>query len=386
MPVSIYFDNAATSSPKPPSVVKAVTDALTRCNANPGRSGHRAAIEAGRIVLDARQRLQSILGAEDATGVIFTLNCTDALNLAIKGSLNYGDHVIATMLEHNSVLRPLNELSRRGRITLTLLSPRDDGFIAPEDVRSAIRAETRLIVVTHASNVTGAIQPVAAIGQIAREHGVRYLIDGAQALGAMPVNVQALNCDLYAFPGHKSLLGPQGTGGLYIRPGVGLYTLREGGTGSSSDSMLQPEELPERYESGTVNLPGIAGLGAGCAYVAGQLSQILSHERELTAALYEGLSAMDGVTLYSPAGEAARTGIVSFNLGDLSSSQTADALARADIAVRGGLHCAPGAHRFLGTLRRGAVRASVGHANTFEEVDRFLRTLREVSVDSHASG
>ena len=386
MPVSIYFDNAATSNPKPPSVVKAVTDALTRCNANPGRSGHRAAIEAGRIVLDARQRLQSILGAEDATGVIFTLNCTDALNLAIKGSLNYGDHVITTLLEHNSVLRPLNELSRRGRITLTLLSPRDDGFIAPEDVRSAIRAETRLIVVTHASNVTGAIQPVAAIGQIAREHGVRYLIDGAQALGAMPVSVQSLNCDLYAFPGHKSLLGPQGTGGLYIRPGVGLYTLREGGTGSSSDSMLQPEELPERYESGTVNLPGIAGLGAGCALVSGQLSQILSHERELTAALYEGLSGMDGVTLYSPAEEAARAGIVSFNLGDLSSSQTADALARADVAVRGGLHCAPGAHRFLGTLRRGAVRASVGHANTFEEVDQFLRTLREVSVDSHASG
>ena len=386
MPVSIYFDNAATSDPKPPSVVKAVTDALTRCNANPGRSGHRVAIEAGRIVLDARQQLQSILGAEDATGVIFTLNCTDALNLAIKGSLNYGDHVITTLLEHNSVLRPLNELARRGRIGLTMLSPRDDGFIAPEDVRRAIRADTRLIAVTHASNVTGAIQPVAAIGQIAHEHGVRYLIDGAQALGAMPVNVRALSCDLYAFPGHKSLLGPQGTGGLYIRPGIELYTLREGGTGSSSDSMFQPEELPERYESGTVNLPGVAGLGAGCAYVAGRLAQILSHERELASALYEGLSKMDGVTLYSPAEEAARAGIVSFNVGDLSSSQTADALARADIAVRGGLHCAPGAHRFLGTLRRGAVRASVGHANTFEEVDQFLRTLREVSVDSHAAG
>ena len=384
--MSIYFDNAATSDPKPPSVVKAVTDALTRCNANPGRSGHRAAIEAGRIVLDARQRLQSILGAEDATGVIFTLNCTDALNLAIKGSLNYGDHVITTLLEHNSVLRPLNELARRGRISLTMLPPRDDGFIAPEDVRRAIRADTRLIAVTHASNVTGAIQPVAAIGQIAWEHGVRYLIDGAQALGAMPVNVQALSCDLYAFPGHKSLLGPQGTGGLYIRPGIELYTLREGGTGSSSDSMFQPEELPERYESGTVNLPGVAGLGAGCAFVASRLAQILSHERELTAALYEGLSKMDGVTLYSPAEEAARAGIVSFNLGDLSSSQTADALARADVAVRGGLHCAPGAHRFLGTLRRGAVRASVGHANTFEEVDQFLRTLREVFVDSHAAG
>ena len=376
--MSIYFDNAATSNPKPPSVVKAVTDALTRCNANPGRSGHRVAIEAGRIVLDARQQLQSILGAEDATGVIFTLNCTDALNLAIKGSLNYGDHVITTLLEHNSVLRPLNELARRGRISLTMLPPRDDGFISPEDVLRAIRADTRLIVVTHASNVTGAIQPVAAIGQIARQHGVRYLIDGAQALGAMPVNVQALNCDLYAFPGHKSLLGPQGTGGLYIRPGIELYTLREGGTGSSSDSMFQPEELPERYESGTVNLPGIAGLGAGCAHVAGRLAQILSHERELTAALYEGLSKMDGVTLYSPAEEAARAGIVSFNLGDLGSSEVADAYNRRGIAVRGGMHCAPGTHRFLGTLRRGAVRASIGYDNSFDEVEAFLRATRDI--------
>ena len=384
--MSIYFDNAATSSPKPKCVVDAVNRALTQFNANPGRSGHRAALEAGRTVQQTRERLQQLIGAEESSSVIFTFNCTDALNLAIKGSLCYGDHVISTMLEHNSVLRPLNELASRGRISLTLLPPREDGFIDPGDVESAIRVNTRMIAVTHASNVTGAIQPVAAIGQIARQHGVRYLIDGAQALGAMPVNVQALNCDLYAFPGHKSLLGPQGTGGLYIRPGIELYTLREGGTGSSSDSMFQPEELPERYESGTVNLPGIAGLGAGCALVSGQLSQILSHERELTAALYEGLSGMDGVTLYSPAEEAARAGIVSFNLGDLSSSQTADALARADVAVRGGLHCAPGAHRFLGTLRRGAVRASVGHANTFEEVDQFLRTLREVSVDSHASG
>lgn len=384
--MSIYFDNAATSDPKPPCVVDAVVKALTRFNANPGRSGHRSAIEAGRVVLDARQKLKELLGAEDATGVVFAFNCTDALNLAIKGSLRYGDHVISTLLEHNSVLRPLSELAQRGRITLTLVPPRDDGFIDPADVEDAIRAETRLIVMTHASNVTGAIQPVAAVGQIAREHGVRYLIDGAQALGGMPVNVRALHCDLYAFPGHKSLLGPQGTGGLYIRPGVQLFPLREGGTGTGSDSMLQPSELPERYESGTVNLPGIAGLGAGCKYVSGRLSSIMSHERELASALYEGLKQLDGVELYSPAEEAARAGIVSFNLGDYTSSQVADALAREEIAVRGGLHCAPGAHRFLGTMRRGAVRVSVGHANTFEEVEQFLRTLREVSVDSQRMG
>jgi len=248
--------------------------------------------------------------------------------------------------------------------------------VDPEDVRGALTPATALIVCTHASNVTGAIQAVAAIGQVAKAAGVRYLIDGAQALGGMPVDVKALGCDLYAFPGHKSLLGPQGTGGLYIAGGIRLNPLREGGTGTDSHSLLQPETLPERYESGTVNLPGIAGLAAGCAYVTPRLSQIMMQERELTQALYDGLAAMDGITLYSPAQEAGRAGIVCFNVGDLPSAQVADALARRDIAVRGGLHCAPEAHRFLGTLLRGAVRASIGHANTFEEVERFLQAVR----------
>lgn len=378
--MSIYFDNAATSSPKPKCVLDAVHRAMTKFNANPGRSGHRAALEAGRCVLGAREKLSGLLGAEDASCIVFTLNCTDSINLAVKGVLRYGDHVITTLLEHNSVLRPLNELAAKGRISLTMVPPREDGFVDPADIAASLRPETALIAVTHASNVTGAIQPVAAIGQLAKEKGIRYLIDGAQALGGMPVNVKALGCDLYAFPGHKSLLGPQGTGGLYICPGLELHTLREGGTGSSSDSMLQPKEQPERYEAGTVNLPGIAGLGAGCEYVSGRLSQIMSHERELTCALYEGLSEIPGIEIYSPREESARAGIVSFNAGDLSSSQTADALAREEIAVRGGLHCAPGAHRFLGTLRRGVVRASVGHANTFEEVECFLHVVR--SLDS----
>ena len=374
--MQIYFDNAATSHPKPYCVVQAVKRALTEANANPGRSGHRAAIEAGRIVLDCRERLATLLGAGDAMRVVHCFNCTDALNLAIKGSLHVGDHVVATCLEHNSVLRVLYALAQRGRITLTLVSPGPDGFVDPEDVRGALTPATALIVCTHASNVTGAIQPVAAIGQVAKAAGVRYLIDGAQALGGMPVDVKALGCDLYAFPGHKSLLGPQGTGGLYIDPSIRLNPLREGGTGTDSHSLLQPETLPERYESGTVNLPGIAGLAAGCEYVASRLSQIMMQERELTQALYEGLNAMEGVTLYSPAQEAGRAGIVCFNVGDLPSAQAADALARRDIAVRGGLHCAPEAHRFLGTLRRGAVRASIGHANTFEEVERFLQAVR----------
>ena len=375
----IYFDNAATSHPKPECVVRAVTRAMTQINANPGRSGHRAALDAARAVLDARERLARLLGAEDAMRVVHCFNCTDALNLAIKGSLCLGDHVVATQLEHNSVLRVLGTLAASGRIALTLVPPRPDGFVDPRDIRAAVNRRTSLIVCTHASNVTGAIQPVAAVGALARQLGVRFLIDGAQALGAMPVDVGALRCDLYAFPGHKSLLGPQGTGGLYIAPGTALRTLREGGTGTGSERLEQPEELPERYESGTVNLPGIAGLGAGCAYVAENLSRIMMHERELTRALYEGLRAMPGVALYSPDSEAGRAGIVCFNVGDLSSAQAADALARQDIAVRGGLHCAPGAHRFLGTLSRGAVRASVGHANTFAEVEAFLAAVRALS-------
>ena len=300
--MSIYFDNAATSDPKPPEVVEAVRRALTEHNANPGRSGHRAALEAAQIVLNAREGLRALMDAQSATQITFGLNCTDALNLAIKGSLCRGDHVISTMLEHNSVLRPLSALAAQGRIELTLLSPRPDGFVDPDDVRAALRPHTALIAVTHASNVTGAIQPVAAIGQIARQAGVRYLIDGAQALGALPVSVRALKCDLYAFPGHKSLLGPQGTGGLYIRPGLALRTLREGGTGTGSDSMLQPKELPERYKSGTVNLPGIAGLGAGCAYVSQRLSTILSHRAGADVSAVRGTDAHARRDCVQPAG------------------------------------------------------------------------------------
>ncbi len=376
--MNIYFDNAATSSPKPPEVLERVSAALTEFNANPGRSGHSVALSAAREVLSTRERLASLMNAGEETNIAFAFNCTDALNLAIKGALRYGDHVITTQLEHNSVLRPINALAARGRISLSIVSPRADGFVDPEDIRASIRKNTRLIAVTHASNVTGAIQPVAAIGELARREGILYLIDGAQAIGATPVNVRALSCDLYAFPGHKSLLGPMGTGGLYIRPGVVLRTLREGGTGTDSESMLQPDERPERYESGTLNLPGIAGLGAGCAFVAKRVSAIMSHERELTGALYEGLSAIRGAEIYSPREEAARAGIVSFNLPGMTSSDVADRLGRMGIAVRGGLHCAPGAHRFLGTLRRGAVRASVGYANTFEEVDAFLNAVNAI--------
>lgn len=376
--MNLYFDNAATSSPKPQSVLDEVQRALSVYNANPGRSAHPAALEAAHCVYNARATLAHLLNAPSGSNTVLCFNCTDALNLAIKGVLRRGDHVVSTMLEHNSVLRPLSELSNQRQITLSLIAPRSDGMVHLSDLRSALRRNTRLIVMTHASNVTGAIQPVAAVGELARERGILFLIDGAQALGGIPVDVQRLNCDLYAFPGHKSLLGPQGTGGLYIRKGLRLNTLREGGTGTDSDNMLQPEVAPERYEAGTLNLPGLAGLWRGTEYVLENQSAILMHERELTSALYEGISNLETAVLYTPEEEAARCGIVSFNLGDFSSSEVADALGRRGIAVRGGLHCAPGAHRVLGTLRRGAVRASVGHANSFEEVEEFLKSITEI--------
>ena len=371
-----YLDNAATSSPKPDCVTEAVLRAMREVNANPGRAGHARSLEAGREVLNCRESVARLIGAEDPVSVAMTFNCTDALNLAIKGTLRRGDHVISSLLEHNSVLRVLMELEKKGEISVTLLRPEPDGMIDPEQARHALTKRTRLIALTHASNVTGAIQPVAAVGEIARQEGVTYLIDGAQALGVLPVDVEKLKCDLYAFPGHKGLLGPQGTGGLYLRPGRTLRPLREGGTGSSSESMLQPEGLPERYESGTLNYHGIAGLRAGTEYVAEHLNDIYMRERELTTALYEGLSGIEGVTVYTPEAEAARAGIVSFNAGDLSSSRAADLLDEQGFAVRGGLHCAPGAHSVLGTLRRGAVRASIGHETTFEEIDAFVSCVR----------
>lgn len=377
--MNIYLDNAATSSPKPQPVIEAVQRALTQFNANPGRSGHSAALEAARCVYSARSALSNLMHAQQNSCVAFCFNCTDALNLAIKGVLRRGDHVISTMLEHNSVLRPLTELSTSRQIALTLVSPRADGMVDPRDISQAIRKNTRLIAVTHASNVTGAIQPVAAIGEIAKKNGITFLIDGAQTLGMIPVDVEKLKCDLYAFPGHKSLLGPQGTGGLYIRGGLMLNTLREGGTGTDSDSMLQPADAPERYEAGTVNLPGIAGLKAGAQHVMQNQSQILMREREVCSNLYRELKSMPEVTIYSPAEEAARAGIISFNMGDFSSSELADALSRREIAVRGGLHCAPGTHRILSTLQRGAVRASIGHATDHGDIEALLRALREIS-------
>ena len=374
--MEIYLDNAATSHPKPQAVVDAVMQALTTYNANPGRSGHQRALRGARLLLSARESLARLLNAEDSDRIVFCFNGTDALNTAIKGSLRVGDHVVSTMMEHNSVLRVLKELEKSGLIEVTLLEPDGSGTVPAESFEAALRPNTSLAISTHASNVTGAIQPVAAIGEAMRRHGVRYLIDGAQAVGHIPVDVRALKCSLYAIPGHKGLLGPQGTGGLYVAPGTPLRAFREGGTGSSSESMLQPVDMPEGYESGTVNLPGVAGLEAGASLVQAQMNERMRRERALTQALYEGLSHMDNAVVYSPSEPAARVSVVSFNLDGASSESVSDYLDTQGIAVRGGLHCAPGMHQALGTLRSGAVRVSPSWQNSFEDIEALLSAVK----------
>lgn len=372
--MEVYLDNAATSHPKPDSVVKAVAEALTSGNANPGRSGHRRALNAARTLLSCREALCPHLGCADPFDVIFSFNCTDALNLAIKGSLYRGDHVVSSWLEHNSVLRVLEGLRLRGQIDLTLLAPESDGRVSPRAIERALKPTTRLVALTQASNVTGVLQRVDEVGVLCRRYGLLFLVDGAQGFGLSPVNVVRSGISLYAFPGHKGMLGPQGTGGLYIQPGLTLETLREGGTGSNSESLRQGDDRPERYESGTNNLHGIAGLLAGARYVTQNAAQIQSRERERTAQLLEGLRRLREVTLYDYP-SSPRVGVVSFNVSDYTSGTVADALDRAGFMVRGGLHCAPGVHRLLGTLSRGAVRVSVGHETTSQEIDGFLSAV-----------
>ena len=378
--MQIYLDNAATSHPKPECVLRAVQEAMTTHNANPGRSGHRRALDAAQIVLDAREQLNRLLHGEDPLAFVHTFNCTDALNMAIRGSLRKGDHVVVDALCHNSVLRPVFGLERHEQIGVTVVDPADGFVHDPHDFAREITRRTRLVIVTHVSNVTGAIQPVKEIAALCRRKGVRLLIDGAQAVGAIDVNLTSIGCDLYAFPGHKGLLGPTGTGALYIRPGVQIAPYREGGTGTESDRLFQPDDAPEKYESGTVNLHGIAGLAAGAEFVRKHLPDIAQHEQNLARRLSEALTDM-GAVLYQAPDPACRTGVVTFNLPGMTSEAVSDRLCARQIQVRGGLHCAPLAHRLMRTLETGAVRASVGHATTQEEIAAFIAAVLSIKEE-----
>ena len=363
----IYLDNAATSFPKPPSVLRAMTDALEYYGANPGRGGHKLALQAGRTVEKCREAAASLLGAQPER-VVFTRNCTESLNLAIMGTLHKGDEVICSHGEHNAVMRPLERFVSRGEITVKLLRPDGQGLLSSDVLRRAITARTGLVIICHASNVTGVIQPVRELGAVCREKGVPLLVDAAQTAGILEVSLDALNADMIALPGHKGLLGPHGTGLLALREGSNPEPLILGGTGSASESVRQPELLPDRYESGTSNLPGIAGLKAGIEFVARQREDIHRYEIALNDRLRRQLAEIPALRILGNE-QAPRVAITSVVPEDGDSAVLADALDASGVAVRGGLHCAPAMHSYLGTMRSGAVRFAPGPFNTEREID-----------------
>jgi cysteine desulfurase / selenocysteine lyase len=377
----IYLDNAATSWPKPEAVYRAVDHYQRQFGAPAGRSSYAEASEVERMIGSCRKRIADLIGAGDPSRIIFTQNGTDSLNLALHGLLRPGDHVVSTVCEHNSVLRPLRFLAERG-ITTTYVACDGHGYVDSNAIGKAITPKTRLIALVHASNVTGAIQPAEAVGRIAAERDVLFLLDAAQSLGHFPINVGSLGCHLLAAPGHKGLLGPLGTGVLYIGPGVEkqLVPIRQGGTGTKSDEDRQPDNLPDRYESGNLNVPAIAGLEAGVTHLR-QLgeSHILAHSRALVQRLIAGLTGLPGLRLFGPPSGADRVGLVSLNVASYDPQELAAVLdANWRVQCRAGLHCAPRMHAALGTSPSGTLRLSLGHFTTQDEIDSAIVAFTEI--------
>lgn len=373
----IYLDNAATSQKKPEAVYEAVNRALRECSGNPGRSGHQLSLSAGKLVYETRLLLSRLFHAEKAEQIIFTFNATDGLNTAIYGTAGPGSHVITSSMEHNSVARPLHYLETLGTEVTKLRTSLDYG-VDPDDVKAAIKKNTDLVVMSHISNVSGTVNPIEEIGKICREAGVPFLVDASQSAGARPIDVQAMNIDMLACPGHKSLLGPQGTGVLYLREGVELRPFRRGGTGSRSELPDQPEIMPDKYESGTLNVAGIAGLGAGVREILETgTERIMKKEKSDAEFLRESLLKIPELNVIAPGKGCDRGSVLSFTLEGTDAQDIAYTLDAAfEIAVRSGLHCAPDAHRSFGTLEcGGAVRVSPGYYTTREELETFLKVL-----------
>lgn len=378
--MTTYLDNAATSFPKPEAVYRAMDQFARSSVANPGRAGHKMALAAEHALDDCRHRLNRFFNGKSLDRFVFTLNCTDALNMAFKGVLQAGDHVITTNLEHNSVSRPLRAMELAGFISLTRVSADATGTIDPDAIRSAITPTTRMIAVGHASNVLGTIQPVTPIGQIARERDALFLVDCAQTAGVVPVDIQAMNIDLLAFPGHKGLMGPTGTGALYVSPRVKIKEWREGGTGGDSSSETQPKEFPYYLEGGTPNVLGVAGLAAGVQWVESEgLAKIHDHEVGLVARLWKRLETIAGIEVFGHRDMNCHVGTLSFRSESLPATDLGGILDQAfDIAIRPGLHCAPYTHKALGTFPDGTVRVSPGPFNTDADIDRLASALREI--------
>lgn len=382
----LYADNAATSFPKPPEVARAMQDYAEQLGASAGRGAYREALETGEILAETRRRLARLIHAAAPEQVVFTFNCSGALNLAIKGLLNPGDHVVATRMEHNSVLRPLHALADAGIITVDYVSADPAmGLVDPAGVLAAVTPRTRLVCVVHASNVTGALNDLGAIGPILNKKGVVFLVDAAQTAGHVPIDVQRDGIDLLAMPGHKGLLGPLGTGALYMRPGLEqqIRPILEGGTGSVSELPRQPDHLPDKYEAGSHNAIGLAGLGAALAWIeARTVAALHKHGAALSAQFLEQIDDVKGLSLLGPRDPARRVPVFSIRVEGMDPAEVAAVLeAEFGILARSGLHCAPFAHETIGTHRDGGTtRLSLGPFNTPADVDRIAAALREIAA------
>lgn len=375
----IYVDNGATTFPKP----KIVTDKIMECSlgyaGNPGRSGHKLAMKMDLEIYETREKICKLINGNEVLNVIFTFNATDSLNLAIKGVLEKGDHVVTTSMEHNSVLRPLNQLRKDGIIDLSIVYADNKGYIEPQKIFDAVTPNTKMIVTTHMSNVFGTIVDIKSIGEFCRDNNILYLVDAAQSIGVLDIDVQDMNIDLLAFPGHKALFGPMGTGALYIKEGIKVKPLKQGGTGSYSHSIDQPELYPDSLESGTPNGVGIIALGKGIDFINQVgLENIRNHEISLKNHFIDLLKDNDDIILYGTLDD--RQGaVVSLNVKNMDSSEVSYILSdEFDIYTRPGFHCAPLAHKSLDTDELGAIRFSFGYFNTIEEVEQCVNALKNI--------
>ncbi len=377
----IYMDNAATTMHKPQCVIDAVVRAMSSMG-NAGRGANDASLSASRIIYDTRERLCRLFGGTSPKQVVFTNNSTESLNIAVRGLLKPGDHVVTTMLEHNSVLRPLYEMEKNG-VRLTVVKSDEKGRVRISDMEDALCDDTKMIVCTNGSNLTGNYVDIESVGKIAKAHGVLFVVDASQTAGVFPIDVERMNIDVLCFTGHKGLLGPQGTGGLYVREGIAIRPLKSGGTGVQTYSKFQPAEMPTALEAGTLNGHGIAGLHAALGYLEETgIDAIRKQEQALMRKFYEGVKDISGVTVYGDFESEDRCAIVTLNIGEYDSGEVSDALLTDyGISTRSGGHCAPLMHEALGTVEQGAVRFSFSHYNTEEEVETAIRAVRELAQE-----
>lgn len=369
----IYLDNGATSYPKPGPVYDAVSHVLRAVGGNPGRSSHRMAVEAARVVFTARESAARLINVNDSSCIAFTKNATEAINAGIKGLLRPGDHVVTTSFEHNSVVKAL----KRSAVAVTAVRPGKDGFLSPEQIRAALLPSTRLVVITHASNVIGSLQPIAELGAVCREKGVVFMVDAAQTLGATAVDVEAMNIGMLAATGHKALFGPQGTGFLYVRQGIELSPLIDGGTGEDDSAV----DMPELLEAGTLNTPGIAGLGRGIEFILSEgIDRVRRKEEGFIREIISGLKAIKGVSIIGPHDAGKRASLVSFNIKGIDAIEAGIRYDEGfSIMLRCGTHCAPMAHKEAGTYPNGSIRVSPGYFNTPAEIETFIKATEIIA-------